>query len=117
MLLVGDSAAGKTRAAFEAMAATLPGHLLVCPSGRDAVAVAVTRAAQARRCVLWLDDLERYLGSGGLTAAQVGRLIIGNDHHRVIIATLRAAEEARLTAAAARRRWRPVCAPRYPAGP
>ena len=98
VLLVGDSAAGKSRAAFEAMTATLPGHLLVYPSGRDAAAVAVTRAAQARQSVLWLDDLERYLGNGGLTAAQVGRLIAGNDGHRVVIATLRAAEEARITA-------------------
>jgi tetratricopeptide (TPR) repeat protein len=98
VLLVGDSAAGKSRAAFEAMAATLPGHLLVCPSGRDAAAVAVTRAAQARQSVLWLDDLERYLGTGGLTAAQIGRLIAGTEGHRVVIATLRAAEQARITA-------------------
>jgi hypothetical protein len=79
VLLVGDSAAGKSRAAFEAVAATLPGHLLVCPSGRDAAAVAVARAVQARQSVLWLDDLERYLGTGGLTAAQVGRLTAGPE--------------------------------------
>jgi tetratricopeptide (TPR) repeat protein len=101
VLLVGDSTAGKTRAAFEAMAATLPRHVLVCPSSREAVSVAVTQAAQARRCVLWLDDLERFLGSGGLTAAQLGRLIIGGGHRRVILATLRAVEEARLADAAA----------------
>jgi tetratricopeptide (TPR) repeat protein len=101
VLLVGDSTAGKTRAAFEAMAATLPKHVLVCPSSREAVSVAVTQAAQARRCVLWLDDLERFLGSGGLTAAQLGRLIIGAGHHRVILATLRAVEEARLADAVA----------------
>jgi hypothetical protein len=101
VLLVGDSTAGKTRAAFEAMAATLPKHVLVCPSSRESVSVAVTQAAQARRCVLWLDDLERFLGSGGLTAAQLGRLIIGAGQNRVILATLRAAEEARLADAAA----------------
>jgi membrane protein YdbS with pleckstrin-like domain len=66
VLLVGDSTAGKTRAAFEAIAVTLPGHLLICPADRDAVAVAVTRAAQERQCVLWLDDLERFLGTAGL---------------------------------------------------
>jgi hypothetical protein len=101
VLLVGDSAAGKSRAAVEAVAATLPGHLLVCPSGRDAAAVAVSRAAQARQSVLWLDDLERYLGTGGLTAAQVGRLLAGTGGHRVVIGTLRAAEQARITADAA----------------
>jgi tetratricopeptide (TPR) repeat protein len=98
VLLIGDSAAGKSRTAFEAMAATLPGHLLVCPSGRDAAAVAVARAAQARQSVLWLDDLERYLGTGGLTVAQIGRVIAGTGGHRVVIGTLRAAEQAHITA-------------------
>jgi tetratricopeptide repeat protein len=97
ILLVGDSAAGKSRAAFEAISATLPGHVLVCPSGRDAVAVAVARAAQARQSVLWLDDLERFMGTGGLTSAQVGRVIGGTGGHRVVMATLRAAEQARIT--------------------
>jgi tetratricopeptide (TPR) repeat protein len=96
-LLIGDSTAGKTRAAFEAMTATLPGHLLICPVNRDAVAVAAARAAQAPKCVLWLDDLEGYLGSNGLTAAQLGRLLTGNQCP-VIIATLRAAEQARILA-------------------
>ncbi|MFI7146796.1 tetratricopeptide repeat protein [Nonomuraea sp. NPDC050022] len=49
-------------------------------------------------CVLWLDDAETHLGSGGLRRNDVLRLINGKDHHRVVIATLRAAEEARLTA-------------------
>ena len=98
VLLVGDSTAGKSRAAFEAVSGTLAGHVLICPSGRDAIAVAVDRAAQERRCVLWLDDLERYLGAGGLTAAQLGRLLTGEGHHRVIVATIRAAEQARITA-------------------
>ncbi len=98
VLLVGDSTAGKTRAAFEAMTATLTDHLLVCPAGREAVAVAVASAAQARQCVLWLDDLEGYLGTGGLTAAQLARLLTVHDGHRVVIATIRAAEQARLTA-------------------
>ena len=48
--------------------------------------------------MLWLDDLERYLGAGGLTAAQVGRLLTGQGHHRVIVATIRAAERTRITA-------------------
>jgi membrane protein implicated in regulation of membrane protease activity len=41
VLLVGDSTAGKTRAAFEAVRAVLPDHLLIVPSGRDGVAAAV----------------------------------------------------------------------------
>ena len=101
MLLAGDSTAGKTRAAFEAMTATVADHVLICPASREAIAAAVGRAAQARQCVLWLDDLESYLGIGGLTAAQVGRLASRDRHHRVIIATLRAAEQARILAGGA----------------
>ena len=91
VLLVGDSTAGKTRAAFEAVRGTLADHVLIRPAARDAVAAAVGRAARERRCVLWLDDLESYLGAGGLTAAQAGRLLAGPGHHRVIVATIRAA--------------------------
>ncbi len=98
VLLVGDSTAGKSRAAFEAVSATLSGHVLIRPSGREAVAAAVDRAARERRCVLWLDDLEGYLGTGGLPAAQLGRLLRGEGHHRVIVATIRPAEQARITA-------------------
>jgi tetratricopeptide (TPR) repeat protein len=98
VLLTGDSTAGKSRAAFEAMTAMLPDHLLLWPAGRDAVAAAFARAAETRRCVLWLDDLEGYLGNGGVTATQIDRLLIGGDHHRVVLATLRTAERQRLLA-------------------
>lgn len=98
VLLVGDSAAGKSRAAFEAVVCTLPGHVLICPASREALGVAVDRAAAERRCVLWLDDLERFLGAGGLTPEQLGRLLEGAGHHRVVVATIRAAEQARITA-------------------
>ncbi len=97
VLLVGDSTAGKSRAAFEAMTAMLPGYQLIRPMNREAVAVAVTRAAQTPQCVLWLDDLEGYLGTGGLTATQLGRLVIGDGHDHVIIATLRTYERALIT--------------------
>ena len=95
VLLVGDSTAGKSRAAYEALAA-LPEHLLIVPHNHDAVPAAVIKAASVRRCVLWLDDLENYLGSGGLTRANIGRFLAGKRSHRVIIATIRAAEEARI---------------------
>jgi tetratricopeptide (TPR) repeat protein len=98
LLVVGDSTAGKTRAAWEAVRATLPEHVLIAPVGQEAVRAAVVAASAARRCVLWLDDAETHLGSGGLRRNDVLRLLGGTGHHRVIVATLRAAEEARLTA-------------------
>ncbi|MFI9836285.1 tetratricopeptide repeat protein [Nonomuraea sp. NPDC051941] len=98
VLVVGDSTAGKSRASWEAVRATLPEHTIIAPVDRDAVRAAVSVASERRRCVLWLDDAEGYLGKGGLRRNDVQRLVSGKDHHRVIVATLRAAEEERLTA-------------------
>jgi tetratricopeptide (TPR) repeat protein len=96
VLLVGDSSAGKSRTAYEAIS-VLPDHVLIAPHNRDAVAVAIEKAESTRRCVLWLDDLENYLGTGGLTRSDIARMLAGKRSHRVIVATLRAAEEIRLT--------------------
>lgn len=101
VLLVGESAAGKSRAAFEAMSSTLADHVLVAPSGQDGLVAAVDKAAQMPRCVLWLNDLERFAGESGLTRTQVTRLLPGQRQHRVILATLRAVEEERLTTVSA----------------
>ncbi|GAA1016658.1 hypothetical protein GCM10009556_059290 [Acrocarpospora pleiomorpha] len=96
LLLVGDSTAGKSRTAFEAMRATLRDHLVIAPHDRSALPAAIDHAARATRAVLWLSDLEHYLGTGGLTREQIARLTLGKGH-RVILATLRSAEQARLT--------------------
>lgn len=98
VMLVGHSTAGKSRTAYEAMVATLADHVLIAPAGRDALMAAVGKAAQTKRCVLWLNDLEHFLGpGGGLTRTQVSRVLSGGGHHRVILATLRAVEERRFT--------------------
>ncbi|WP_405484718.1 tetratricopeptide repeat protein [Streptomyces sp. NBC_00009] len=97
VLLVGDSTAGKSRAAYEAMRTTLPDHLLIAPQNRAALPAALAQAVSTRRCVLWLSDLEHYLGADGLTRTGIARVLSGNGHHRIILATLRAAEQARLT--------------------
>ncbi|MER5355325.1 tetratricopeptide repeat protein [Kitasatospora sp. NPDC002551] len=97
VLLVGDSTAGKSRSAWEAMRATLGDHLLLVPKDREALPALVALAARERRCVLWLNDLEGYLGAGGLRREDLGRLLGEDGHHRVVLATLRTAEEALLT--------------------
>lgn len=95
VLVVGESTAGKTRAAYEAVRALLPGHRLVEPASRADAADAVARAAAEPRSVLWLDDLERFLGTGGLTAAGVREVLAGPG--RFVVATLRAEEHARFS--------------------
>ncbi len=98
VLLVGDATVGKTRTAYEAMRAVLPGHLFIAPSDLEGVAAAVAAAADQRECVLWLDDLPLFLGPGGLTRKAIAELTDGPGHHRVILATMRATDESRFTA-------------------
>jgi hypothetical protein len=83
VLVVGDPLSGKTRLAYEAVRVALPGGRLVAPEDRVVLAVAVD-AVSTNRGVLWLDDLERFLGPGGLTVAAVLRIAPG-----VILATIR----------------------------
>jgi tetratricopeptide repeat protein len=92
VLLAGDSTAGKTRAAYEAVRAVLPDHVLVAPSGRYSLDTVVLTVLEQRRCVLWLDDIERFLGASGLTAAMVARLLGSGDREVVLLATMRTAE-------------------------
>lgn len=95
-LLVGEASAGKTRAAFEAIQAVLPGHMLVVPSAEGDVMAAVKRARGERACVLWLDDLRAFLGSGGISRKDIAELLAGGGHYRVVLATIRAVDESRL---------------------
>jgi hypothetical protein len=75
VLLSGDSTAGKTRAAYEAIRALVPDHVLVAPAGRESLATILPAVLEQRRCVVWLDDLERFLGPGGLTATVISRML------------------------------------------
>lgn len=99
VLVVGDAVAGKTRSAYEATRVMLPGHILIAPGRREDIAAAVEAAVVTRQAVLWLDDLEFYLGPEGLSPSQVRQVVAGDDHHRVIVATMRSALEERLNSA------------------
>jgi uncharacterized protein DUF397/tetratricopeptide repeat protein len=92
VVVIGDSTAGKTRAAYEVLRATLPDHFLIAPVGREALETAVPVVAEHKRCVVWLDDLERFLGPGGLTPNRVHRMLGGDERRVLLLATLRSAE-------------------------
>ena len=100
ILLVGDSTAGKTRAAYEAVAATLPDHVLIAPQDRLAISVAAGQAERYKKWVMWLDDLEHYLGIDGLNRTLLVRLLQLPGHH-AIVSTMRASEHARYSDPAA----------------
>jgi hypothetical protein len=87
ILLVGDSAAGKTRTAFEAIAAIVPAHTLVAPYEHADLKPILSKAGRMRHCVLWLDDIEVFLRPDGLRREGVERFLEGNNHH-LIMATI-----------------------------
>lgn len=110
VLLSGESTAGKSRAAYEAMHRLLPDHLLVAPAGRESIRTIVDVVLEHRRCVVWLDDIERFIGNPGLTAADVTRM---TESGALLLGTIRIAEQERFGArheaelgAAQRDSWR-----------
>ena len=75
VLVVGDSAAGKTRSLHRAMHSELPAHRFVRPTFPAEVDTAVAAiGASGEPCVLWLDDLQPYLQDAGLTVAVLTEL-------------------------------------------
>ncbi len=90
MLIAGDSTAGKSRTAFEAVAAALPDHTLVAVQEKKALDSVISQLEQMRHAVLFLDDLERFLGDGGITRSTVFQLTSGRKHY--LVATIRSAE-------------------------
>jgi hypothetical protein len=96
VVLLGESAAGKSRMAGEAIRRLLPDHAWVRPFTRSAAAVAVDAACACAPSVVWLDDLENYLGPDGLTGSHLDRLL-GRDGV-VVVATIRTQEHRRYDA-------------------
>ncbi|MET8330060.1 tetratricopeptide repeat protein [Streptomyces sp. NPDC005181] len=105
VLIVGESTAGKTRLAYEVARSRFPRHAFVRPMDGTALAHAIGIARRRRRALLWLDDLENYLGADGVTASALTELLQGRPGRVVVLATMRseefrrydAREESRLT--------------------
>ncbi|MFD2473340.1 hypothetical protein [Amycolatopsis silviterrae] len=98
VLVVGESTAGKTRMVYEAVRATCPDHTLLAPANREALADVVEAVADTPRCVLWLDDLERFMGAGGLTPNLLDKILSRRREDAVIAATMRSPEFDRYSA-------------------
>jgi hypothetical protein len=80
VLLSGDSAAGKTRTMFEALRRACPGHEIAAPEPGELHALTARLARlrnplRSRGLLLWLDDIDEYLGPAGLTQGVIERLL------------------------------------------
>jgi hypothetical protein len=89
VLLRGESTAGKSRAAYECARRLLPDHVLFAPTDGDSVGTIVDVVLEQRRCVVWLDDIERFLGPGRLTVSVVNRMVAAGA---TLLATIRLGE-------------------------
>ncbi|MEU3922066.1 tetratricopeptide repeat protein [Streptomyces sp. NPDC029004] len=98
VLIVGESTAGKSRLAYEAMRAALPDHTaFLLKPGHDLEAVAA-EAANVRQCLVWFDEFDQFLGVGGLTTDLVRAMLDGTDRHVVLLASMRSKEYDRYSA-------------------
>jgi hypothetical protein len=87
VVVEGPSGAGKTRSAARSLHQVLAGRLLAAPDTTpELCAAAVTAQASTPGRVIWLDDVDRFLGPEGLTPSLLTRLA---DNAVVIVATLR----------------------------
>ncbi|WP_439379384.1 tetratricopeptide repeat protein [Amycolatopsis lexingtonensis] len=91
VLLHGPAAAGKTRTAAEALRRVFPDRPLLIPADGPRLRELVELDLVPAGCVVFLDDLERFLVPGGLDLALLQRL----DPAVVVLATLRDDELAR----------------------
>jgi hypothetical protein len=95
VVIEGPAKSGKSRSAAEAMRAEFADHLLLAPKGDRKASIRALDDVLSRfelelpDCVLWLDELNRYLGEDGLTSDRL-RHITGSAAGKVtIIATMR----------------------------
>ncbi|UPT20568.1 tetratricopeptide repeat protein [Thermobifida alba] len=100
VLVVGPSTAGKTRAAWTAVATRCPDREVFVPDpGTDLTRLADAVGAHARtgrRAVVWLDDLDKHLNEGSRLTGS----LLNQFHHAgaVVVATMRQGIHTRLTA-------------------
>jgi hypothetical protein len=100
VLLRGDSTAGKSRAAYEAMR-RLPGdRFVLIPTQRTSLRALRDAGMTFRDTVVWLNDLEGFLGPGGLDTGVLHWLVSDGGRLVVVLATMRSSEYNRRPGAA-----------------
>ncbi|GAB3958979.1 hypothetical protein GCM10029978_005090 [Actinoallomurus acanthiterrae] len=89
VIVEGRSAAGKSRAAAEAVNRVASDRLLYVPEDPAALSALAGLRGGIRDAVIWLDDLERFCGAPGLNLHLIHRLCPPGRNDVVVLATLR----------------------------
>ncbi|MCX4775576.1 hypothetical protein OG435_02005 [Streptomyces sp. NBC_01264] len=107
VLLVGRSATGKTRAAWEAVREVLPDWPVLFPSDARELAAWTAQNGIDGRTVLWLDETQRYLsGADGEEAARAVLRLMEEVAPLAVVGTIWPEHLRRLTEGS-RDRWGP----------
>ncbi|MFF6872095.1 tetratricopeptide repeat protein [Streptomyces sp. NPDC012450] len=96
LLLVGRAASGKTRCAYEAVKSVLGEWRICMPPNEQALTELVEAGTDLTRTVIWLDEVQRFLGVDKLKLETVRRLISNAEQPVIIIGTIWPEEYARL---------------------
>jgi len=92
VLLVGGSKAGKSRTAYEAMQRVFPERLLLVPNEQASLRIVNDLGLELPDSVMWLGDLEQYLGPNGLTVGMLDRLTNAGAGRVIVLGTMRTTE-------------------------
>ncbi|MFK4222602.1 tetratricopeptide repeat protein [Streptomyces sp. NPDC019890] len=98
VVLVGGSAAGKTRCLYEALRAEVPDWYFLRPDTGQKINALVAAGADLSRCVLWLDDIEKFFVADAMTGATVKQILMGRHGNVLLAGTVRSEELDRLVA-------------------
>ncbi|MET8141660.1 tetratricopeptide repeat protein [Sphaerisporangium sp. NPDC005288] len=93
VIVLGESATGKSRVAFEALHRNLADHWILIPRSTKLLRELVDTGHRLRNTVIWLDELEHYLGTNGLDPATLDGLTTSGNGV-VVLATMRTAAYA-----------------------
>ena len=85
VLLVGPSMVGKTRIAATVIKSTYDEQAWLIPGTKEALAALGSATPPTRDAVIFLDDIERLLGVGGITQAE----FVGLARRNAIVGTVR----------------------------
>ncbi|HET6860472.1 MAG TPA: hypothetical protein VFH94_25670 [Streptomyces sp.] len=100
VLLVGRSATGKTRAAYEAVKETLPDWPVLFPADAEQLTGWINEDGIDARHVLWLNEAQRYLsGASGETAARALNELLDRVAPLTVLGTMWPEHVRRLTGA------------------
>ncbi len=87
VLLIGSSMVGKTKMAARVIAEEFGSWPVAIPDSKTVLADLDARDAALRDSVIWLDDVDRLIGAGGVTDGALRRLAAAGN---IIVGTIRA---------------------------